>query len=104
FQTAQQEQEWIVPHGNRHRAGLTTLPVFVADETAVLARGDVESKRLFVVHRDAVRSRVDPTGIGVAADDDVARAQVSATVTGVPDRGGKTGEIDLFLHLAILED
>ena len=89
----EQRRVFAIDHGDR--AGLAAVAVFLRDDGAMPA-GMVELDRhpVAAVDLDAIDRGVDPAGVGIAHDDDAARADIGAAVAGMPDRRGELVEVD----------
>src|SRR5207249_1734855 len=87
LQARYKKQHRIVSHRDHHRAILTAGPIPLHDETAVFARGDVESGGLFVVDGHAIDSDVDPVAVRIFLYDDASGADVTVSIMFVPLAG-----------------
>src|SRR5260370_41421474 len=89
------EQCGVLAMDDRERAGPSLLPVFVRNDGAV-PTGVVELHRnpARPLHLDAVDRGVDPSAVGIAHDDDRARADEWTAIVPVPYGSRKLPEID----------
>ena len=84
-----QEEERVVAAADHDRAWLAGPKIFLADLPAVLARRHPQPHGIAVVDHDAIGADIDPFGVGVAHDDEIARADVAAAVELVQKRHRK---------------
>ncbi len=79
---------------DHHRAMLAALPVFAADDVAMLAVLDEDDERVLVVHLHPVGAEIDPVAVGIAGDDQAFGADVAAAVVLVPLRRREGVDVD----------
>ncbi len=58
---------------------------------------------VFVLEHDPVAADIFDAGFGIAGHHQMSRAEIASTVTGVPARHGKLGQIDLIAMGDIFE-
>ena len=99
------EQGRVLAVDDGERAGLALVPVFLRDDRAVAAEM-VELHRHLVpaVHLDAVDRGVDPAAVGIAHDDDRARADERPAVVAMPDRRRQAREIDVGARHLVFQE
>src|SRR5512132_2442815 len=78
---------------DRYRRCLSFTPVALDKNTPMLHGVDPETHTVSALHHPAIDTHVDPALIGVGDNDVVCRADVTATVTRMPEGRGKGFEI-----------
>jgi len=67
----------------------------------VLAGPDVNTRRIFLLSHHPIGAHVDPLGVGIFGDDEMAGAQITAAVFFVQKRRGKIRQVDFITLLNI---
>ena len=88
-------------HG--HRAGLAQRVVFLVMDPSMFARRNVQGSRILVVDHDAVGPHVHFTVVGIAGDDGVPGADISASVGLVPFGYRQFEQIDVLAGAHVFE-
>jgi len=89
---------------SHHRAGLALFEIFRAVHASVFSWRDVHAQGVAVVHHNAIATHVDPAVVGIAGDDHMAGADISATVPFVPNGNWKLEEINVVAFIDVFEN
>src|SRR5919108_5015166 len=79
-----EQRVWTESDGYGKR--LSSVEILLPVNVAMMARRHIERERVLVMHHDTVATEIDPTFVGIAADNDIERADVTAAITLVPER------------------
>ena len=104
FLMAGNEQHRVLTAADQHGAGFAAVEIFLADEAPVLAGRHPEPGGIAVVHHDAVRRGIDPSGIRVAHDDHVVGADIATAVMLMDEGRRELQQINIVVAVYIFED
>ena len=98
-----QEQQRIVADADRHRTGLALLEIFLADDPAVLAGRHPQAQRLLVMDHHPVGADIDPIGIRVLHDHQIAGADEAPAVELMEERHRELVDIHVLVAIDVLQ-
>src|SRR5262249_35832121 len=88
------EEYRVLADGNDHGARFAALEIFVALNATVLARRNVQSHAVLIVHHAAISAEVYPPFIRVTSRDETGGTDKTTAVELMHERNGKFEQID----------